>query len=291
MKSNFRIVAAGSGTEGLSEPQVRDAIVRLSGKATPSVLYLGTATYDREAPEKSQTERFRETGCPITPLRLVSGVPIKAVIEEVFAQADVVIVSGGNTLFAVDCWLRFGVDRLLRQALQRGVVLSGGSAGAICWFDGGHSDSMDPETYQNPPIMNAEEQKQWQYIRVPGLGFLPGLCCPHHDRIQSNGVPRASDFDAMLLRHPGETGIGIDHFAALVIEGDNYQVLSNPARPGSVEGRPGLWKKTIRAGEVQASVVPAQGNIGELLHPATEIVQDSRIASARAANPFPQISG
>lgn len=46
--------------------------------------------------------------------------------------------------------------------------------------------------------------KDWDYIRVDGLGFIPGLCCPHHDRIQSNGILRAHDFDEMLLRHPTE---------------------------------------------------------------------------------------
>lgn len=46
--------------------------------------------------------------------------------------------------------------------------------------------------------------KDWDYIRVDGLGFIPGLCCPHHDRIQSNGILRAYDFDEMLLHHPTE---------------------------------------------------------------------------------------
>ncbi len=48
--------------------------------------------------------------------------------------------------------------------------------------------------------------KEWDYIRVDGLGFVPGLCCPHHDRVQSNGVLRATDFDDMMLRHPTEVG-------------------------------------------------------------------------------------
>jgi dipeptidase E len=59
---------------------------------------------------------------------------------------------------------------------------------------------------------------------VPCLGFLPGLVCPHHDKVQSNGVLRAIDFDAMLLRHAGEQGICIDHWAALCVDGDAYEV-------------------------------------------------------------------
>ena len=70
-----RIVAAGSGWEGLAEPQVRDAIIRLSHKATPSVLYLGTATYDQPVPEQGQTSRFAELGCAVTALKMVSSTP------------------------------------------------------------------------------------------------------------------------------------------------------------------------------------------------------------------------
>ena len=306
-----RLVAAGSGREGLAEPQVRDAILRLSGKTAPSVLYLGTATYDLPAPTAEQTCRFTEVGCPVTTLPLTCGTPSYESMQKLFDHTDVIIASGGNTLFAVDRWGKLGVDRLLRQALQRGVVLSGGSAGAICWFDGGHSDSMDPETYKRSMLAHAEaappapgttplsaaERTGWEYIRVPGLGFLPGLCCPHHDRIQSNGVPRAVDFDRMLLRHAGECGLGIDHFAALVVDGADYYVIAAEGREGSVvgehfsphrQGKPGIWKKTVVAGQVQATVVPEKGRIHDLLRPAAAIVDDPRLPAARVANPDDQ---
>jgi dipeptidase E len=297
------MVAAGSGREGFAEMQVRDAIISLSRKAAPSVLYLGTATYDLAAPEAWQTGRFVEAGCTVTALKLASCTPSCQDMQAQFDRADVIIASGGNTLFAVDRWRRLGVDTLMRQAMQRGVVLSGGSAGAICWFDGGHSDSMDPESYKsymlNPPAtpLSEAERMGWEYIRVPGLGFLPGLCCPHHDRVQSNGVLRALDFDAMLLRHAGETGIAIDHFAALVVDGEDYRVISIEGREGSVDkgrfspdrqGKPGIWKKTVVNGQVQATVIPATGKRRELVSKADVIVEDPRLAAARAANPDDQ---
>lgn len=308
---HWRIVAAGSGREGLAEPQIRDAIIHLSHKATPSVLYLGTATYDLVMPEAEQTGKFAEIGCAVTALKLASSTPFDEEMQERFDHADVIIASGGNTLFAVDRWRRLGVDRLIRQALQRGAVLSGGSAGAISWFDGGHSDSMDPETYKRYMLAQSDEGAEvsremplsdaertgWDYIRVPGLGFLPGLCCPHHDRTQTNGVLRAVDFDRMLLRHTGETGIGIDHFAALVVDGEDYRVISIADREGSVDagrfspdrrGRPGIWIKTVVDGKVQAVVAPAAGKVRDLLRPADAIVEDVRLTAARAANPDDQ---
>ncbi len=307
----LRIVAAGSGREGLAEPQIRDIIIHLSNKSLPLVLYLGTATYDLAAPEADQTGRFAEVGCPVTELKLASCTATYGEMQERFDRADVIIASGGNTLFAVDRWRRLGVDSLIRQSLQRGAVLCGGSAGAISWFDGGHSDSMDPATYQRYMLAQIAEEADanraiplcdaertgWDYIRVPGLGLLPGLCCPHHDRTQNNGILRASDFDDMLLRHAGETGIGIDHFAALVVDGEDYRVLSIEGREGSVDedrfspdrkGKPGIWRKTVVDGKVQAEVVPAAGKVRELLRKADVIVEDARLTAARAANPDDQ---
>ena len=63
-------------------------------------------------------------------------------------KSDVIVISGGNSLFAVDRWNKIGLAPMLRTAMERGAVLTGGSAGAICWFDGGHSDSWDPDTYK-----------------------------------------------------------------------------------------------------------------------------------------------
>ena len=289
---HLRIVAAGSGREGLETPEVRDAIMGLSGKAAPAVLYLGTATYDLPAPEAGQTGQFAAMGCPVTALKLASHTPSEAAMRDAFERADVIIASGGNTLFAVDRWRRLGVDQLIRQTMRRGAVLSGGSAGAICWFDGGHSDSMDPASYKpymlapSPPPLSEEASAGWDYIRVPGLGLLPGLCCPHHDRTQSNGLLRAADFDAMLLRHAGETGIAIDHFAALVIDGETYRVISVEGQTGSVEGKPGVWRKTVVDDQVCAMVVPEAGSTLDLLRVADAIVEDLRLAAARAANPF-----
>ncbi len=59
------------------------------------------------------------------------------------------MVSGGNTVYAINRWKLLGVDQFLEKAMDSGVVMSGGSFGAICWFDAGHSDSMDPASYKN----------------------------------------------------------------------------------------------------------------------------------------------
>ena len=59
----------------------------------------------------------------------------------------------------------------------------------------------------------------WKYVHVSGLEFTPGLVCPNYDRVQSNGVLQAADFDGMMRRHPAEARIGINHWAVVEVEG------------------------------------------------------------------------
>jgi dipeptidase E len=224
MKSIFRCkgVFCGSGSDALNIPAIRNEIISLTGKKPSEckVLYLGTATYDLNGPMVKQTELFTEAGATVEILNVADSEPL-VTMELSFQQADIVIVSGGNTLYAVDRWKELGIDTLLRNGMDRGLILAGGSAGAIVWFDSGHSDSADPSSFKHAmkesAIKISEETftedslnlsddiySAWEYMRVEGLGFLPGLLCPHHDKIQSNGIPRSTDLDNMMLLHEGE---------------------------------------------------------------------------------------
>ena len=301
----------GSGSDGLNDALVCETIIGQTGKAAPVVLYLGTATYDLAGPRSRQTERFVAAGCTCTTIDLAGDTSTWPSAEEMatlVGACDIIIVSGGNTLWAIDRFHTAGLTPLLRDAMGRGAVLAGGSAGAICWFDAGHSDSMDPDSYK-AAMLGAEdtgkdesggafagEAKPWEYVRVACLGFLPGLVCPHYDKVQSNGVLRATDFDGMMLDHAGETGIGIDHWAALLVDGADYAVLSLPGKPGSVlpdgthspeqAGVPGCWElHVVGEGVVERKVIPSKGKLSDLLKHATEIVPDERCDVSRRDNP------
>ena len=86
-------------------------------------------------------------------------------LRELVLAQDVVYVSGGNTANALAIWRVHGFDLILREAWERGVLLCGWSAGMICWFEAGVTDSFGP---------------QLSGMR-DGLGFLPGSACPHYD--------------------------------------------------------------------------------------------------------------
>jgi dipeptidase E len=78
---------------------------------------------------------------------------------------DAILVCGGNTANMLAVWRAHGFDRILREAWEAGVVLFGWSAGMICWFEAGVTDSFGPE------LTGMRD----------GLGFLPGSACPHYD--------------------------------------------------------------------------------------------------------------
>jgi dipeptidase E len=323
LHTKLRAVFAGAGLAMMGEPSVVSTVLSLTGKQDAhdvKMLYLGTATYDLPQFREKQTAAFSERGVTVTSLDVALTVPSEDHVAAAIDGADVILVSGGCTLFAVDRWRRAKMVEPLRRAMERGATLCGGSAGAGCWFDALHSDSMDPDWYretmlagrgaaaaQKPAGEAAAHQKRtasdgpppWEYIRVPGLGFLPGLLCPHHDRTQSNGVLRSDDFAAMLARHPGETGLAIDHYAALVIEDGRYRTLALPGKPGSRtpsganepgKGTPAVWLKRIAGSggqqQLEERALPeAGGPLEEVFVPAVDIVEDPRVAIARVENP------
>jgi peptidase E len=86
-------------------------------------------------------------------------------LRELALAQDVIFIGGGNTANMLAIWRAHGFDRILREAWEAGVVLSGWSAGMICWFEAGVTDSFGP---------------QLEGMR-DGLGFLPGSACPHYD--------------------------------------------------------------------------------------------------------------
>jgi len=287
-----------------------------------SLLYIGTASYDITKFREKQTNLFSEMGVTVESLNVANQfVPIEE-MEEAVDKADIILVSGGNTLYAVDRWEYLGLGEMLKEAAGRGTVMAGGSAGAICWFDGGHSDSADPDSYRlsmlnefegnTDPSSNETKRKNkdgddgnskdWEYIRVEGLGIWPGLICPHYDRIQSNGVPRMSDFDSMMKRHPYELGIGIDHHAALELDGEDFRILSIPGQKGSVElgddadgngqAVPGAWLKYVDDdGTLHSKACPWSGKVTELLQMVEDaqkhlLLDQEKVELCRKENPL-----
>lgn len=136
----------------------------LTGKPNPRICFLPTAMGDASG----YVMRWFET-CADLPVRpfvqrsFISSYGQKVSFETVFASMNAILVGGGNTLNMMAIWKAQGIDLALRKAWERGVVLGGGSAGSLCWFEHGPSDSRPGDL-----------------SRVDGLGWLPGSHCPHY---------------------------------------------------------------------------------------------------------------
>ena len=165
-------IGGGSMIEGATR-SIDEHIVSLTGRKNPRALFIPTASSD----DKQYWENFQKVygdrmGCRPEVLFLLNKKISKKEIETKIERADIIYVGGGNTLKMMRRWRWLGVDKLILKAYQSGTIVTGTSAGAICWFQYGHSDSM---AYYHPD--------KWEHIRVKSLGImLPLMCKPLRQR-------------------------------------------------------------------------------------------------------------
>ena len=192
-------LAAGRRTMFGFGPLLHHAI-ELSGVTgrAPRVCYVGTAGGDQESFEARFAEAGRAAGVTVTPLRLFTMPNVDDLAGLVLDQ-DVVWVGGGSVANLLALWRLHGLDEVFRRAWESGVVLSGVSAGSICWHVGGTTDSFGPDLR---PVTN-------------GLGFLPYANGVHYDA-EAQRRPRFHQYIAEGLL-PG--GYATDNNAGLVYHG------------------------------------------------------------------------
>ncbi len=212
-----KIVAIGGGEIGkpgypIETATIDKEIIRLSGKRHPHLLFIPTASRDAELYVTTVKKYFgRKFGCRVDTLFLLKEHPTRQVIKYKIHQADIIYVGGGDTLIMLKVWHKYGVDRLLREAYRKGTVLSGISAGAICWFRYGSSGTR---RFQNT--------KNKTFIRVKGLGLVNLTISPHHLREQS----RRKGLITIMRNTPG-VGIALDDYSALQIIGEKFRIITS----------------------------------------------------------------
>lgn len=140
-------------------------VASLTGKEKPKICFFPTAAADDPRVNGywgSLTDGMAIESSVIK--TFISSAPEQKTFAEEILNCDAVIVGGGNTLNMLAIWHAQGIDTLLRMAYDKGVVMAGGSAGSLCWFTGGYSDSRPKEL-----------------SIIECLGFLPYSHCPHYD--------------------------------------------------------------------------------------------------------------
>lgn len=130
----------------------------------PRICNIGTASGDDKSFQRDMEEAAREAGYVLHHLSLFAQPNVED-IEGYLREYDVLWVNGGSVVNLLAVWRAHGLPEILHRLWQDGVVLAGISAGSICWFEGGVTDSFGPDLQ---PVTN-------------GLGFLPGTNGVHMD--------------------------------------------------------------------------------------------------------------
>lgn len=208
------IVAIGGGEIAELETLGIDReIVNLTGKSQPAALFIPTASGDPKGYIDTFHEIYGGLGCKTDALTLIDGSLTGEQIKTKILQADLIYVGGGDTAKMLEIWKVKKVDEYLKEAYQKGIVLSGLSAGSICWFRYGHSDSY---TYRTGV--------QQSYFKIEGLGLAEGIHCPHYTE-----EGREHDFETMVAESD-DIGIAADDNCAIEFNGSRFRILkSHPA--------------------------------------------------------------
>jgi peptidase E len=189
-----KILIAGGGFD---TPFIR-YMATLTGKPRPKLCYLPTASADR--PEGA-IRWFQDCAPldvePFVQDSFISSYRMTQTFEEVLLSMDGIVASGGNTLNQQAIWKAQGIDQVLREAWDRGIVLGGASAGSLCWFEEGTTDSRPKEL-----------------STVTCLGFIKGSHCPHYDR----EAPRRPLYHKLIGSGQMKPGYACDNDAGIYFE-------------------------------------------------------------------------
>ena len=203
------VAMGGLSWEEEERRRLEDYWLALTGADRPRVLVVPTAA--GEDPEMTLTLFGQLTDrAELSYLSFYPWPP--GDLHELTLRQEAIYVTGGNTANALAIWRRHGFDEILREAWEAGIVLTGWSAGMICWFEASVTDSFGP---------------QLEGMR-DGLGFLPGSACPHYD-----GEGERRPVYTRLVREEGfPAGLAADDCVALRFDGTELAEVVT-ARDGS----------------------------------------------------------
>ncbi len=205
------IIALGGGGFSMEpdNPALDRYILRQARNETPNVCFVPTASGDSDDYIQRFYASFKQHACTPTHLSFFRDPPSD--LRGFIMQQDVIYVGGGNTRNMLLIWRDRGMDVVLREALDAGIVLTGVSAGSICWFKQGVTDSNKPKDSDELSAM-------------PCLGFLPHSNCPHYDG-EANRRPeyhRLQKHGEISEGWAADDGVGLHY-----IDGELHNVVSS----------------------------------------------------------------
>jgi len=225
-----QLIVQGGGGFLMEKSRALDLhFLRATGKPNPRICFVGTASGDAESARYKFYEAMATLDCRATHLSLVQ--PPTADLAAFVLEQDAIYVGGGNTRSLLALWHEWELDVALRAAYEQGTVLGGISAGMICWFEYGITDSV-------PGALSP--------LRC--LGWLPGTACPHYD----GEAERRPAFHRLLAEGHVPAGYAADDGAALHFV-DEALAEVVVARPGAA-----AYRLTAEGDAVIESALPAR---------------------------------
>jgi len=177
-------------------------IISLTGKPNPKVCFLPTATGD--SPNYIAYWYGLCTDMPLRPYvqkTFINSSPDQKSFEEMLLDMDAIVVGGGNTLNMLAIWKAQGIDTVLRKAYEHGILLAGGSAGSLCWFSSGYTDSR-------PKALS----------KIEGLGYIKASHCPHYNTEAS----RKPLYHNSILSGDQTAGYACDELSGIVFQNEKF---------------------------------------------------------------------
>jgi peptidase E len=222
----------GNGADPGAMPRLARHALELAGQPNPRACVLNTAMGDDPGTFVRMYSWLAEIAAHPSHLQLFP-MPNVADPEALLLSQDVIFVGGGSVANMVAVWRVHGLDRVMRQAWQDGIVLAGVSAGALCWFEGGTTDSFGPALR---PF-------------TAGLALLAGSYCPHY----SSELRRRPLYESLVADGTLPGGIACDDGTAAHFADD--------ALAGIVADRPGAFGYRVEpdgAGGATETRLPAR---------------------------------
>ena len=202
-KIEKKIIAIGGvGVTPESDKSLDRFILDQLNNLKKNIGLLATASKDDEEKISSYYKRFENTNSELSHFNLTSNVNG---FSEWLLSKDLIYVGGGNTSFMLEIWKKNNLEEIFKIAYEKGIILSGVSAGGVCWFDWIFSDSLGPG-----------------YKALKGINLISGSCTPHS--LESN---RMSQYQLEIKNSKLPPGVAIDDgVAVLFVNGIAREVCS-----------------------------------------------------------------
>jgi len=200
----------GRGNTSYETELIDKEIVKMTEKEKPNFLFVGLASSFSDSYYDTMKKIYKDLGCEVSYLKKKNIINNMDIVKNKIETADIIYFCGGDTVKLINDIKSFQIDSLLKEALERGTVLAGVSAGAILLGKGGYSDAL---------ILRGESE---DYTYIEGLGFTEVSVCPHYKE-----NPDKTSAMIKFLKESSTDIYALENCTALKIVGDKYEVVKS----------------------------------------------------------------